>query len=95
MDITVHINDKPLTAALVEFDGPDGTGNVVAASAAPSYTSSDPTVATVDAATGQLAYLKVGTTTIAGLDSGNAMTASGVLTVGAGLPVSATLQFIS
>jgi hypothetical protein len=95
MDITVHINDKPLKAALVEFDGASGTGDVVPAIGVLAYTSSDPTVATVDAATGQLAYLKPGFTTISGTDPGNSMTATGILTVSAGLAVSAQLQFIS
>jgi uncharacterized protein YjdB len=95
MDITVQLNDKPLKAALVEFDGVNGTGDVVPAIVAPTYSSSDPTVATVDAATGQLAYLKAGFTAISGTDPGNAMTASGTLTVSAGLAVSAQLQFIS
>jgi uncharacterized protein YjdB len=95
MDITVHLNDKPLKAALVEFDGANGAGDVVPAVVAPSYSSSDPTIATVDAATGQLAYIKAGVTSITGTDSGNAMTASGTLTVTAGLAVSAQLQFIS
>jgi hypothetical protein len=95
MDITVHLNDKPLKAALVEFDGANGVGDVVPAVGAPAYTSSDPTIATVDPATGVLAYIKAGFTTITGTDPGNQMTASGVLTVTAGLAVSATLQFIS
>jgi len=95
MDITVKLNDKPLRAALVEFDGASGTGDVVPAVGTPSYASSDPSVATVDAATGQLAYLKAGFTTISGTDSGNSMSATGILTVAAGLAVSAQLQFIS
>ncbi len=95
MDITVHVNDKPLKAALVEFDGPNGTGNVVPAAGALAYASSDPTVATVDATTGQLAYLKAGVSTISGSDAGNTMSATGILTITAGLPVSAQLQFIS
>src|ERR1700691_5141872 len=29
MDVSVHLNDTPLAASLVEYDGPNGTGNIV------------------------------------------------------------------
>lgn len=95
MDVTVHRNDKPLRAALVEFDGPDGTGNVLPAIGATAYTSSDTSVATVDSVSGALAYLKAGTTTITGTNPGNGISASGILTVIPGLAISAQLQFVS
>jgi len=95
MDVTVHLNDKPLTAVLVEFDGPNGTGNQVPSIGPDTYLSSDPTVATVDPASGNLAYIKAGVTTITGLNSGNGLTAAGVLTIISGLAQSAVLNFVT
>lgn len=101
MDTTAHVSDAPLKAVLTEFDGAGGTGNKVPPSQSVQYTSSDPTVATVDAATGQLAYLKAGATTVAGLDPGNGISASSVLTLIADVPpppppaVSASLDFVT
>jgi ALTTAQ repeat-containing protein len=95
MNVSVHLTDPPLAASLVEYDGPNATGNIVPSVGPTSFLSSDPTVATVDPVTGNLAYLKAGTTTITGLNSGNGMTASGVLTVISGVAQSASLQFIS
>jgi hypothetical protein len=91
MPLTVHVNDKPGTAIFTEFDGPGGTGNKVPPVGAVSFTSSDPAVATVDATTGALGYLTAGSTTISGMDAGNSLTASDVLTVIASVAVSATL----
>jgi hypothetical protein len=93
MDVQVHVNDAPLKAVLVEFDGPNGTGNIVPGTGPTSYTSSDPTIATIDPSSGNLVYLKAGVTTITGLNSGNGQTASGVLTVISGVAQSAVLQF--
>jgi hypothetical protein len=96
MDITVHINDLPmLVAKLVEFDGPNGTGNVVPGIGPTSYSSSDPTVASVDATTGQLTYLKAGSTVISGKNAGNGMNASGTLTIITGAAQSAVLEFVA
>jgi hypothetical protein len=95
MDVTVHLNDTPLTAVLVEFDGPNGTGNQVPSIGPDTYLSSDPTVATIDAASGNLTYVKAGVTTITGLNSGNGLTASGVLTIISGLAQSAVLNFVA
>lgn len=95
MDVTVRQSDKPLRAALVEFDGPNGTGNVIPAVGVSSFSSSDPTVATVDALTGALAYQKAGVTVITGTNPGNGISASGTLTVIPGLAISAQLQFVS
>lgn len=56
------------------------------------YTSSDPTVATVDMASGLVTAVGPGTCTISGSDSGNGLSASDTLTVTAAPPVlSATL----
>jgi len=95
MDVTVHLNDSPLKAVQVEFDGPNGSGNSVPNIGPTSYTSSDPTVATVDPVSGFLKYLKAGVTTITGLNAGNGLTSSGVLSVISGLAQSAELQFVS
>jgi hypothetical protein len=95
MDVTVHLTDAPLRAFLAEFDGPAGTGNQVPGIGPTSYTSSDPTVATVDPVSGNLKYLKAGSTTIVGLNAGNQLTASGVLSVISGIAQSAVLQFLA
>jgi hypothetical protein len=88
--LTVHVNDKPGTAKYQEFDGPNGTGNKVPPTGVVAYVSSDPTVATVDPSTGQLAYLAAGSTTISASDGGN-LPASDVLTVTAAAAVSSTM----
>lgn len=90
MPLTVHLNDKPGIASYQEFDGPGGTGNKVPPTGAVAYASDAPAVATVDPATGQLAYLSAGVATISGSDGGN-LPASDVLTVVASVAVSATL----
>jgi Immunoglobulin domain/Bacterial Ig-like domain (group 2) len=95
MNVSVHLNDPALAAILIEFDGPNGTGNQVASVGPTSYTSSDPTVATVDPNTGNLTYLKQGQTTITGKNSGNGMTASGILTIISGVAQSAVLEFVA
>jgi hypothetical protein len=95
MDITVHINDTPLAAFLAEFDGPNGTGNPVPGIGPTTYLSADPTVATVDPVTGQLAYLKAGSTLISGKNAGNGMNASGTLTIISGAAQSAVLEFVA
>jgi hypothetical protein len=95
MNVTVHLNDAPLAAVQVEFDGPGGTGNIVPNIGPTSYTSSDPTVATVDPVTGNLAYLKAGVTTITGVNAGNGLTSSGTLTIISGLALSAELEFVN
>jgi hypothetical protein len=95
MDVTVHINDAPLRAFLAEFLGPNGTGTPVAGIGPTSYTSSDPTVATVDPVTGNLVYLKEGQTTIVGLNAGNQLTNSGILTIISGVAQSSVLQFLA
>lgn len=95
MDITVHINDSPLAAFLAEFDGPNGTGNPVPGIGPTTYLSADPTVATVDPTTGQLAYLKAGSTVISGKNAGNGMNASGTLTIISGAAQSAVLEFVT
>lgn len=95
MDVTVHLNDVALVAQQVEFDGPNGTGNIVANIGPTSYTSADPTIATVDPVSGQLKYLKAGTVAISGLNAGNQLSSVGNLTIISGLAQSAEMQFVS
>lgn len=95
MDLTALVTDKPKMARFTEFDGPGGTGNIVPPVGKVAFESSDPTVATVDAATGQLAYFKAGSTVITGSDDGNALNASGTLTLTlTPVAVSAVLDFV-
>jgi hypothetical protein len=90
MPLTVHLSDKPGTAHYQEFDGPNGTGNKVPPTQAVGYMSDNVTVATVDVATGQLAYVGEGVAVISASDGGN-LPASDTLTVTANVAVSATL----
>lgn len=64
-----------------EWTGPSGTGTKVPNAGAIAYTSSDPTVATVDAASGVATGVNAGTAVITGTDSVNNLTASDTLTV--------------
>lgn len=66
-----------------EWSGPSGTGVVVPNAAPPAFTSSDPTIATVDPSTGVATGVAPGTATITGTDPTNpsALTASDTLTV--------------
>src|SRR6267142_919279 len=81
MDLTAHVNDVPGTAVFTEFDGPNGTGNKVPPVGAVSFVSSDPSVATVDASSGALVYLKAGQTSISASDAGNSLSAAATLTL--------------
>jgi len=91
MPLKAHVNDKPGIASYQEFDGPNGSGNKVPPTGTVTFTSSDPTVATVDSSTGQLVYLAIGTTTISGVDSGTGLSATDDLTLIASVAVSAVL----
>lgn len=79
------------TALLVEFDGPNGTGNQVPPVGPVSYSSSDPSIATVDPSSGLITAVAPGTVTITGTDSGNSLSASDTATVSAPLAQSAVL----
>jgi len=63
-------------AVLHEFSGLNGTGSELRVVGPVSYTSSDPSVATVDAASGLITAVTTGEATITGLDSGNGLSAS-------------------
>ena len=93
MPQTVHLSDAPGSYLFQEFSGPNGTGTIVPPTGAVSYASDNAAVATVDATTGQLAYLSVGTANISGTDAGNSLTASDALTIIAPVAVSATMTF--
>lgn len=90
MPLTVHINDKPGTAVYQEWSGLGGTGIKVNPTGAVVYKSDNPAVATVDPATGLLAYLSAGSTNISADDGGN-LPASDVLTVSAAVAASSTM----
>jgi hypothetical protein len=87
-----HVNDKPGSYKYQEFDGPNGTGNPVPPTGTVAYASDNPAVATIDPASGQLAYVGAGTTNISASDSGN-LPATDVLTLSAAAAVSSTLVF--
>ena len=79
------------TAVLHEFTGAGGTGMEVAPIGPVSYTTSDSTIATVDATSGAIVGVAPGTATITGTDAGNSLTASDTVNVHAAVAVSATL----
>jgi hypothetical protein len=91
MDITVRLTDKPLKALLVERDS---TGAIVPGIGPTVFTSSDPTVATVDPNSGAYTYLKAGSTVITGKNQGNNLQASGTLNILSGLAVTADLEHV-
>jgi len=64
------------TAVFQEWSGPNGTGVKVAPIGAVSFSSSDPTIATVDPASGLVTAVGPGTATITGTDAGNGLSAS-------------------
>src|ERR1700739_3808967 len=84
---------KTATAVFKEFTGPNGTGSEIAPIGPVSFTSSDPTIATVDSASGLVTAVAAGTVTITATDAGNSLTASDSASVTAPVPVavSATL----
>jgi hypothetical protein len=92
-NIIVHINDAPSTAVFTEFSGPSGTGIPVPPVGAVTFASDTPGVCTVDPNTGLLGYVSAGTANISATDAGNTQTASGQVTISAGLAQSSTLTF--
>lgn len=79
MDATILVG-KTAQATFTEFDGPDGTGNKVPPVGTVTFTSHNPSVATVDQA-GLCTGVSAGTALIDGTDSGNTLQASATLTV--------------
>lgn len=94
MPQTVHVNDKPGSYVYQEFDGLSGTGNKVPPTGTIAYASDNLGVATIDGASGQLAYVGPGTANISASDGGN-LPASDTLTVLATAAVSSTLTFVA
>ena len=82
------------TAVYKEWTGPDGTGDEIAPLSAPSFSTSDPAVATVDG-NGLVTGVGAGSATISGTDHLNSLSASDTVTVEGPPPppvaVSATL----
>lgn len=88
MPATIQIGGKGATAVFTELNAQGGT---VAPIDAPVFVSSDPTIATVDPASGAVAAVAVGTATISASDAGNSLSASDTVTVTPAPAVSATL----
>jgi len=78
MPATLQVG-QTATAVLHEFTGLNGTGSEIAPIGPVSFTSSDPTIATVDAATGLVTAVGPGVATVTGLDGGNGLSASDVV----------------
>ena len=85
MPATIQIG-KQAQAAFTEFDGPNGTGNPVKPVGNVIFESDNTAVATVDPSTGVATGVSGGTANISGLDQGNNLSASDVLTVQAAPP---------
>jgi Big-like domain-containing protein len=75
MPATIAVG-KTATAALHEFAGLNSTGAELPPIGPVSYSSSDPTIATVDPTSGLITAVAAGTVTISGLDAGNKLSAS-------------------
>ena len=90
MPVTMQIG-QTATAVLHEFTGPNGTGTELPPIGPVAYTSSDPSVASVDMASGVVTAVAPGTATITGTDGGNSLSASDSVTVATPVAVSATL----
>lgn len=82
---------KTAVAVLHEFDGLNGTGNELAPIGPVSFTSSDPTIATVDASSGLVTAVAAGAVTITGTDAGNGLSASDTVSDSPVVAQSATL----
>lgn len=98
LTLTVGKTFSAAPPAFKEFDGLNGTGNEVAPVGPLSYTSDAPSVATVDATSGQGVVTGAGTAKITVTDGGNTLSASDVVTGVAVTPPpaqSATLNLIA
>lgn len=82
---------KTATAVFTEFDGPNGTGNVLTPIGAVTFASDNSAVATVDPTSGIATGVSAGTANISASDAGNSISASDVLTVTGNLAQSATV----
>ena len=91
MPATIHISGNGASSNFQEWTGANGTGTNVNPIGPVGYVSSDPTIATVDPATGMVGAVAVGTATITATDAGNSLAASDTVTVTDAVAVSATL----
>ena len=92
MPVTIHVTSNGFSSLFQEWTGPNGTGVNVKPIGPVSYSSSDPSVATVDPATGAGMGVAVGTATIMASDAGNGLSASDTVVVIADSAISATLM---
>lgn len=90
MPATIQVG-QTATAVLHEFAGLNGTGQELPPIGPVAYTSSDPTIATVDMSSGLVTGVAPGTVTITGTDAGNGLSASDSDTVTPVTARSATL----
>src|SRR5260221_4966159 len=80
MPATIHISGNGASSNFQEWTGANGTGTNVNPIGPVGYVSSDPTIATVDPATGAVGAVAVGAATITAKDAGNRLAASGTPT---------------
>lgn len=71
---------KTATAVWQEFSGPNGTGDKLPPAGPVTFSSSDPSIATVDPTSGVITAVALGSATISGSDSANNLSASDSLT---------------
>lgn len=81
MPATLTTVGQTASSVYQEFDGPNGTGNPLPSAGPVSYATSDASIATVDASSGQVTAVANGTATITGSDSANGLSASDTVTV--------------
>jgi hypothetical protein len=89
MPASIALNGHGAIFAFTEFDGLNGTGNMVPPIGVIAYASDNLAVATVDAS-GNVTAVGVGSANISGTDPGNGLTASDQLTVTPAIALSAT-----
>jgi len=75
MPATIQVG-QTAQAVYQEWSGLNGTGSKLAPAGPPTFTSSDPTIASVDPVTGLITAMGPGTATITGTDSVNGLSAS-------------------
>ena len=90
LSATLHIHGGKMATILVgktghsvwqEFSGPNGTGDRLPTAGVVTYSSSDPAVATVDASSGVVTAIALGTAIISGTDAANNLTATDTVIV--------------
>jgi hypothetical protein len=81
MPATLTTVGQTASSLYQEWDGPNGSGNPLSPAGPVSYATSDASIATVDASSGQVTAVANGTATITGSDSANGLSASDIVTV--------------